>query len=157
MAHLCPANPLRGLRPCLGSRAEFAVLLPLAGFNTFLYGGTMKEFVLIFRMDILNKEAQPSEEQMKLYMKQWVEWTNEITGNNQLLDGGNHLQYGGKLLMPHNVIIDTPYIANNESIAGYILISAENIDDAVDIAKKCPILSGEGTSVEIRQTEKLKQ
>lgn len=47
----------------------------------------MKEYVLIFRMDITNEDAQPSKEQMKIYMQQWMEWINEIADNKQLADG----------------------------------------------------------------------
>jgi len=112
----------------------------------------MKEFVLLFRMDITTKEAQPSPGQMKLYMTQWMEWINDISAQGQLANGGNHLLFSGKVLRPKNVIIDEPYISNKESVAGYIIILAKDIDDAVFIAKKCPILQGEGTSVEIRET-----
>ena len=112
----------------------------------------MKEFVLIFRMDITTEEIQPSPEQMKLYMTQWMEWINDISAQNKLADGGNHLSRSGKVLRPKNVMIDEPYTANRESVAGYIIILAEDIDDAVQIAEKCPILQGEGTSVEVRET-----
>ncbi|MBL7777896.1 MAG: hypothetical protein JNK66_06280 [Chitinophagales bacterium] len=37
-------------------------------------------------------------------------------------------------------------------IAGYIIILAKNLDEATKIAKKCPILNGQNTSVEIRET-----
>jgi len=112
----------------------------------------MKEFVLIFRMDITTEEIQPSPEQMKLYMTQWMEWINDISAQNKLADGGNHLSRSGKVLRPKNVMIDEPYTANRESVAGYIIILAKDIDDAVQIAEKCPILQGEGTSVEVRET-----
>jgi hypothetical protein len=42
-------------------------------------------------------------------------------------------------------------VVNNESVAGYILIFAKDMDEAVHIAKACPILLGEGTSVEVRK------
>jgi hypothetical protein len=114
--------------------------------------GKMKEFVLIFRMDIMTKEAQPSPEQMKLYMTQWMEWINDISAQGKLADGGNHLSRSGKVLRPKNSMTDEPYVSNKESVAGYIIILAKDIDDAVHIAKKCPILQGEGTSVEVRET-----
>lgn len=38
----------------------------------------MKEFVLLFPMDITNKEAQPTNKQMESYMQQWISWINEI-------------------------------------------------------------------------------
>ncbi len=40
---------------------------------------------------------------------------------------------------------------NQTSVAGYIIIFAKDINVAIDIASKCPILNGENTSVEIRE------
>lgn len=111
----------------------------------------MKKFVLLFRMDIANKEAQPTKEQMEIYMQQWMQWINEIADNEQLADGGNHFSRQGRVLKPNNQIADTPYIADNNSVAGYIIVLADNIDGATRIAEKCPILNGENTTVEIRE------
>ena len=112
----------------------------------------MDEFVLIFRMDITNKESQPSPKQMKIYLKQWEDWISEIDRKNKLADGGNHLLAEGKVLKSNNVIENGPYIEKGQSIAGYIIIMASNLDEAVKIAERCPILNGEGTSVEVRKT-----
>src|SRR6185436_8660752 len=100
----------------------------------------MKEFVLLFRMDITSKEAQPSEEQMKIYMGQWMKWVNEISKNGKLANGGNHFSKNGKVLKPNSIVTDGPYTVNKESVAGYLIIMAKDIDDAVLVAKKCPIL-----------------
>ena len=113
----------------------------------------MKEFVLLFRMDITNKEVQPTEEQMKGYMTQWMSWIDSIAKQKQLVDGGNHLSRSGKVLRPNNKIAEGPYTKDNESVAGYIIILAKNSDDAIRIASKCPILEGKGTSVEVREVE----
>ncbi len=112
----------------------------------------MKEFVLLFRMDLTNKAAQPSKKQMEAYMQQWMSWINEIAGNDQLADGGNHFSGQGRVLKPNNEITETPHIADNNSITGYIIVLAKNLDEATKIAKKCPILKGQNTSVEIRET-----
>jgi hypothetical protein len=112
----------------------------------------MKEFVLLFRMDITNNEAQPTKEQMKNYMQQWMQWISYISDKGQLADGGNHFSRQGRVLKPNNEVVDTPLIENNVSIAGYIIVLAQNLDEATMIAKKCPILNGQNTSVEIRET-----
>lgn len=115
----------------------------------------MKQYMLLFRLDILSKDAQPNEKEMKVYMTQWMEWINWISEQGLLAEGGNHLMYTGKLLRPGNTVQDLPYSANKESIAGYILINAKNLVDATRIAKKCPILNGgPQNSVEIRETAK---
>jgi hypothetical protein len=112
----------------------------------------MKKYLLVFRLDILSKEAQPTPEQMEGFMQQWTKWINEISEKGQLAEGGNHLQYSGKVLRPKNGVSNTPYVANSESIAGYILILAKDLEAATLIAEKCPILNGgDQNSVEIRE------
>src|SRR5690242_9556339 len=113
----------------------------------------MKQYMLLFRLDILTKESQLSQEEMNIYMKQWMDWINWISEKGQLAEGGNHLQYSGKVLRPGKVIQDLPYSSNKESVAGYILVQANDMKEAVKIAEKCPILNGgPQNSVEIRET-----
>jgi hypothetical protein len=112
----------------------------------------MEKYVLLFRMDIITESAQPNAEQMQSYMTSWMKWIDDIAAKEQLAEGGNHFSKAGKLLMPKNTITDGPYTANKESVAGYIIILAKGMDDAINIAQKCPILEGEGTSIEIRET-----
>jgi hypothetical protein len=111
----------------------------------------MKQFVLLFRMDITSKDAQPNPEQMKVYMNQWMLWINKIKEQGQLANGGNHLSKEGKVLRSKNNIIDGPYQMNKESVTGYIIILAKNFDEALRVVIDCPILQGEGTSVEVRE------
>ena len=113
----------------------------------------MNNYVLFFRMDITTPGAQPSHEQMKVYMIQWNKWIEGITANNKLAEGGTHLSREGIVLRPR-IISDGPYEANKESIAGYIIIKAKNMNEATIIARECPILKGDGTSVEIRKMER---
>lgn len=112
----------------------------------------MKEFVLLFRMDIITKEVQPTAEQMQLYMEQWMDWINDISERGQLANGGHHFLPTGILIRPQNLMQNMPYAVNKESVAGYIIVLAKDMNDAVSIAVNCPILQGEGTSVEVRQT-----
>ncbi len=110
----------------------------------------MRDFLLVFRMDITTPDAQPTPAQMEVYMKQWNEWTSSIAKQGRLV-GGNHLSVEGRVIKPNNEIEHRPYIENKESIAGYIIIHTMNFEEAVHIAKACPILLGEGTSVEVRE------
>jgi hypothetical protein len=112
----------------------------------------MKEFILLFRMDIISPEAQPTDEQMNIYMQQWMEWINEIADNGQLGEGGNHLSRQGRVINSNHEVVEKPHIADNISVAGYILVLADNMEEATTIALKCPILNGPNTSVEIRET-----
>jgi hypothetical protein len=45
-------------------------------------------------MNITTKEAQPTNEQMKLYMQEWVEWINYIAGKGKLATRQSFFQNG---------------------------------------------------------------
>jgi hypothetical protein len=110
----------------------------------------MDEFVLLMRLDILTKEAQPSPEQLQVYMKQYRDWVGGIAAQNKFV-GGTGLSTEGRVIKSNNVITDGPFAEIKESIAGYIIIKAKDFDEAVSLAKDCPILQGGGNSVEVRQ------
>ena len=110
----------------------------------------MDEFVLFFRMDIITKDAQPSPEQLQVYMKQYHDWVGGIAAQNKFV-GGKGLSTEGKVLKAHKVITDGPFAEIKESIAGYIIIRAKDFNEAVSLAKACPMLNGEGNSVEVRK------
>lgn len=113
----------------------------------------INKFVLIFRRDMTTKETQPTPAQMELFKKQWEGWINDLAVKNKLTDWGNQLSTEGRVLKPNNVITDSPYTEQSASVAGYIIIKETSFDEAVNLAKGCPILQGEGTSVEVRRIE----
>ena len=110
----------------------------------------MEDYLIIMRLDLLTKSAQPSPEQMQVYMKQYREWVDGIIAQQKFV-GGKGLSIEGRVLKPNDVLTDGPYAELKESIAGFITIKARDFEDAVKMAKLCPILKGEGNSVEVRK------
>jgi hypothetical protein len=114
----------------------------------------MKEFLLVFRRDVVANETQPSPEQLQGIMKQWQDWMGSIAAQNKLADSGNRLAAEGRVLKPNNVITDGPYVEIKEAIGGYIIIKADTLDEAAELSKGCPILAVDG-NVEIRELVKM--
>ena len=110
----------------------------------------MEEYVLLMRLDILTKDAQPSPEQMQVYMKQYHDWVGGIAAQNRFV-GGTGLSTEGKVLKANNIVTDGPYAELKESLAGFITVKAMNFDEAAGFARNCPILHGEGNTVEVRK------
>jgi len=50
---------------------------------------------------------------------------------------------------PGNVVTDGPYTEVKEFINGYIVVKTQSVEEAVEIAKACPMLFG-GGKVEVR-------
>ncbi len=109
----------------------------------------MKEFVLIFR-NSNNPDLKPSPEQMQEVMTSWMNWMGGIAAQNKLANSGNRLSVANaKTVKPNDVVVDGPYTEIKEFINGYIVVKTANIDEAVDLAKACPILKV-GGNVEVR-------
>jgi hypothetical protein len=111
----------------------------------------MNEFLLIFRRDLKTTGVQPSPEQLQKMMKEWQNWMGSIAAQNKLVSSGNRLADEGKVVKPGAVVTNGPYVEIKEAIGGYIMISAESLEEAAEISKGCPILAVGGT-VEVRAT-----
>ncbi len=112
----------------------------------------MDEYLILMRLDLITKEAQPSPEQLESYMKMYHDWVGGIAAQNKFV-GGTGLATEGKVIKFGPVITDGPFVEIKESLAGFITIRATDLEDATNIAKQCPILGGEGNSVEVRKIQ----
>jgi hypothetical protein len=113
----------------------------------------MKDFLFVYRTDYSTIPAGTPEE-MQAMTKRWMDWMNSIAAQNRLADRGNRLDKSGKVVRPKNVITNGPYIEIKESIGGYSLIKAASYDEAVELAKGCPMLTI-GGNVEVREVSVL--
>jgi len=112
----------------------------------------MNEFILIFRHQDGHKLASP--EQMQIWMKQTRDWIGGIAAQNKFV-GGNGLPFDDARVVKHNnVVTNGPFGEIKETIGGYVIVKADSVDEAVVFAKGCPVLQGDGNSVEVRRIVK---
>ena len=108
----------------------------------------MKEFVLLFRQpDYDYRNATP--EKMQELGKKWHKWVTGITDQSKLVNNGIRLAMEGKVLKSGGVITDGPFVEIKEKLGSFIVIKAENLDEATTLAHGCPAMDENG-SVEIR-------
>jgi hypothetical protein len=113
----------------------------------------MNDFLLIFRRDE-SIENKFTPEQLKEATKPWQDWMGSLAAQNKLADRGNRLDFDGRVIKPNAVITNGPYVEVKEVIGGYTIVRAASLEEAVEIAKACPILNANG-SVEVRQIVKM--
>lgn len=108
--------------------------------------------MMIFR-NAYNAESKPSPEQMQASIKHWQDWIGGIAAQGKFV-GTNQLGFQGKTLKPGNVVTDGPYAEVKEIVGGYVIAKADTIDEAIELAKGCPILQY-GGHVEVRDVMQL--
>jgi hypothetical protein len=109
----------------------------------------MKDYLLLFRSGLDFRTASP--EQLQKAMLKWQMWLGELKKSNRL-GAGQRLLPGGKTLAgTKSETTDGPFAEGKEVVGGYQLIKAGSLDDAVEIARGCPIFDFGGI-VEVRET-----
>lgn len=108
----------------------------------------MNEFTFIYRNQH-NPDVQFSPEQMQGILKQWRDWMGSMAAQNKIANPGNRLAFEGAVVRKDNVVTDGPYAEIKEMISGYTIVQTETLEEAIELAKGCPIFSA-GGSVEVR-------
>jgi len=104
-------------------------------------------------MCIIRNEAggceEPSPSQMDEMMAKFQQWQEKFADN--IADMGGKLG-DGKVISGSN-IIDGPFAEVKEIIGGYMLINANSLDEAVEVARECPPIAAslDTSTVEIRE------
>jgi hypothetical protein len=115
----------------------------------------MEEYALIMRHEDGSKIASP--EQMQAWMKQTMDWIGSIAAQNKFV-GGTGLPFDDARVVIHkgskNMVTNGPFGDIKETIGGFITVRAESVEEAVEFAIGCPVLQGEGNSVEVRRIAK---
>jgi hypothetical protein len=109
----------------------------------------MKYLLAFFGEESRWEEVTP--EQMREGMKRWEDYTQS------LLDAGAHIAGEGlkesstattvKLQGDERIVTDGPFAETKEQLGGFYLIDVENLDEAIDWAKRVPLMDGMSTEV----------
>lgn len=107
----------------------------------------MKNFMMLFR-DVPNPNNNASQEDQYAEYQRWQQWIDGMSAHVKYL-GGEALGFEGKTLSADGSITDGPYAEIKEIIGGYIIIEAEDLNQALKMANGCPVLENNGC-VEVR-------
>lgn len=109
----------------------------------------MNEFLIAIHRDLTSKNPKPSPEQMKSALKPYQDWIAGIAAQNKLVAPPKRWDVDGRFIQKDSISTG-PYAENNVSIGGLFLVKANDYNEAVEIAKACPIIQY-GATVEVRQ------
>lgn len=88
---------------------------------------------------------KPSPAQMQAMYAKFNAWREKFQEN--LVDLGGKLG-AGRLAVPEPAP-DGPLVEVKELVGGYMIVSAQNLDEAIQVARECPGLVLPGSGVEV--------
>lgn len=111
----------------------------------------MEKFLLLIREDLkrrANLTAADYEKQADMV----GEWIDKMAAAGKFLSA-SALYDQGKYVTRNNIVSDGPFIEAKESISGFILIQADDLNDAVRLAGECPMVRVGIAAIEVRELQ----
>jgi hypothetical protein len=82
---------------------------------------------------------------MQAMYAKFNDWRKKFEKN--LTDAGGRL--GGGRLVTTQPTPDGPFVEIKELVGGYMIVSAANLEEAIEVARECPGLVRPGSGVEV--------
>ena len=106
----------------------------------------MEKYMFLFRG---GDTSHLSAQQQEAHMGKWMAWVDKLSKQGKYI-AGEPLLPGGKTISGlKKTVTDGPFAESKEVIGGFFIIEAKDYDEAVAIAKECPIIKY-GAIVEVR-------
>jgi len=104
--------------------------------------------MLIFRGGaVARSDLSPSE--LQAHVARWYTWSDELTRAGRR-NAGTPLDGPGATVRGRDrVVTDGPYAESKDLVTGSMVIEADSLEDAVEVARGCPTYEFDG-SVEVR-------
>lgn len=110
----------------------------------------MSEYMFLFRG--ANPPSEPAA--MQATMQKWVSWMKDL-GQKGHFKGGEPLDKTGKVVRGKSKnVTDGPFAEAKDVVGGYLIVTAKDLEEAVELSRGCPILEEDGT-VEVRAIQKM--
>ena len=107
----------------------------------------MKEYLLLLRGGV--PTTSKTEEEGKAEMAAWGVYMGKLGQNGQLV-GGLPLVSGGKVVSVAGDTNEPVNSAKEGIVGGYLIVKADSLDKAAELAKDCPHIENEG-NIEVRE------
>jgi hypothetical protein len=112
----------------------------------------MSQFMLFIRNGAEPNQLSPEEIQQAI--QRFSAWARKLREQGKLIAAEKLKDNEGLMLSARNgqIMVDGPFAETKETIGGYFIVEAGNLEEAVEITKACPALS-QGGKVELREVE----
>jgi hypothetical protein len=102
----------------------------------------MAKFVLLYS----GGSMPETEAEQAAVLQTWTTWYDEL--GSAVVDAGNPFTPMAKSITSDGTVSDGPI---GTPASGYTIIEADSLDEAVDMAKDCPVLEG-GAQISVYET-----
>ncbi|MEO9510723.1 MAG: YciI family protein [Flavobacteriaceae bacterium] len=110
----------------------------------------MSNFLYLFRGGYDDYNALSQEKKEKL-TKDWEIWLGQLKEQGKLIEGLPLSQEGKVVYEQGKLITNGPFAEGVEVVGGYTIVSAKDLEEALEISKGNPHFNFENSILEIRE------
>ena len=107
-----------------------------------------KQSYLCIQRSQPGKGAKPSPAQMQEMYAKFNAWKEKF--KDKIVDMGGQLKAGGKIVTSEGAT-DGPFVEAKEVIGGFMIVSAESVEEAIEVVRQSPGVWMPGSRVEVRE------
>jgi hypothetical protein len=108
----------------------------------------MAKYVLLLSGADVDKRGVP-----ELY-ERWSNWLRSVRADGRTVDSyGLRDQGGVRLTVRGGQVVEGPFMETKEAVGGIVFFDAETLDEAIAIARTCPVIELQNASVEVRMVQ----
>jgi hypothetical protein len=109
-----------------------------------------KQKYLFIQRSQPGKGEKPSPAKMEEMFARFNAWKAKFQGN--IVDMGGKLKGGGKIVTSEGET-DGPFVESKEVVGGFMIVSADSMEEAMKVARESPGVWMPGASVEVREIQ----
>jgi hypothetical protein len=109
------------------------------------------KFMYVFRGGGYATPGEVSPTELQQHLAKWNAWTSSLLAAGRLA-GAHPLEHpatGKTLRGRERIVTDGPYAESKDLVSGTLVVEAESLVEATELARDCPIFDHDG-SVEVR-------
>lgn len=109
----------------------------------------MKDYMFIIRGGD-DVAASKSPEEMQAHMEQWGKWMGGMAEVGKFVGGQPLVREAKSLVNGGTKVVDRPLAEGKELVGGYLIVKADDLGEATEMAKGCPGFEHDCT-IEVRE------
>jgi len=107
----------------------------------------MEYMILLYSDETMSPDFAPGSPEFEEMMGEWMAFNQTLIDSGQMIGGASLAGTDTATVLTKNfdgvdAVTDGPYAETKEQIGGYYIVTADSLDDAIDIARRVPIPVG---------------
>jgi hypothetical protein len=116
----------------------------------------MAKYMLILGGADLDKRSGNAE-RAPVILERYMTWVRSLQEQGKYIESHKlHDQTGARLSVRGGEVVEGPFIETKEAVGGTFMIQASSLEEAVTLARGCPVLALQNGYVEVRQVEEMR-